>query len=153
MAHGVSEVEEHALAGVEFVAVHHARLDLDAALDDGAQRLGVAGVPGEGLEVGEKSGVRDAAVFDDLGHAFGEAGRWQGLEHERIDDDDGGLVERPGEVLAERQVDARLAADRGVDLGEQGGRDLDDGAAAQVCGGGEAREVADDAAAERDDEV
>jgi hypothetical protein len=44
-----------------------------------------------------------------------------------------------------------LAADAGIDLREQRGRHLHERHAAQEGGGGEAGEVADDAAAERDD--
>ena len=58
-----------------------------------------------------------------------------------------------GVVLALGQVDAGLAAVGGVDLGDQRGRHLDDRHAALVEVGAEAGEVADDAAAERDDVV
>ena len=61
-----------------------------------------------------------------------------------IDDDALGGVEGPDEVLAGGQVDGDLAADAAVDLGEQGGGDLDQGDAAGVGGGDEADEVADD---------
>ena len=60
------------------------------------------------------------------------------------------LVEGADQVLAARGVDAGLAADAGIHLGQQGGRDLHEGQAAQRGGGGEAGEVADHAAAERD---
>ena len=56
-------------------------------------------------------------------------------------------------VLGRRQVDSGLAADRGVDLGDERRRHLDDGNASLVDGGAEAGEVADDAAAERDQGV
>ena len=46
-----------------------------------------------------------------------------------------------------------LSADGGIDLGEQGGRHLDQAHPAPDDAGGEPGEVADDPAAERDDEV
>jgi hypothetical protein len=60
------------------------------------------------------------------------------------------LVERADHVLAERMVDRRLAADRRVHLREQRRRHLQVRDAALVDRGREAGEVADDAAAERD---
>ena len=64
-----------------------------------------------------------------------------------------GLVERTDEVLALGEVDAGLAADRGVDHREQRRRDLHDVDAAVVHRRREARGVADDTAAERDDRI
>ena len=61
------------------------------------------------------------------------------------------LVERADEVLAERVVDADLAADRAVDLREQGRRHMRERDATEVGGSGEAGHVADDAAAEGDE--
>ena len=57
------------------------------------------------------------------------------------------------QVLAMRRVDAGLAADRGIDLRQQRGRHLHeiDAAADDRCG--KAGEIADHAAAERDDEI
>ena len=62
-------------------------------------------------------------------------------------------MEGADEVLAVARVDAGLAADRGIDLREERGRHLHEAHAAAHDGGGEAREVADHAAAERDDEI
>jgi hypothetical protein len=59
-------------------------------------------------------------------------------------------VEAADQVLAVARIDPGLAADRAVDLREQRGRDLDVVEAAQQDRGGEAGEVADDPAAERD---
>jgi hypothetical protein len=70
-----------------------------------------------------------------------------------VADDRDRLVERPDEVLALRQVDAGLAADRRVDLREQRGRHLQHRDPTPVRRRREAREVADDPAADGDDEV
>ena len=67
-----------------------------------------------------------------------------------VDHDQARLVEGADEVLAGRMVDAGLAADAGVDLRQQRGRHLHERHAAHEGRGGEAGQVADDAAAEGD---
>ncbi len=62
-------------------------------------------------------------------------------------------MEGADQVLAVGGVDAGLAADGGIDLREQRGRHLHEAHAAADDRGGKAGEVADDAAAERDDEI
>ena len=63
------------------------------------------------------------------------------------------LVEGADEVLALRQVDGRLAADRAVDLGDERRRDVDDRHPAQVDRGQEAGRVAERTAADRHDRL
>ena len=75
----------------------------------------------------------------------------QRREERRVDRDHRRLMERADQVLAQRVVDADLAADRAVHLRQQRRRDLHDRDAAQVGRRGEAGGVADDAAADRDD--
>ena len=60
-------------------------------------------------------------------------------------------MEGADQVLLTKGVDRGLAADRAVGLGEQGRGKVDDRAAALEQRGGEPGEVADAAAAERDD--
>lgn len=62
-------------------------------------------------------------------------------------------MEDADEVLAVGGVDAGLAADRGIDLRQKRGGHLDEIHAAPDDAGGEAREVSDHAAAERDHRV
>ena len=62
-------------------------------------------------------------------------------------------MEGADQVLALGRVDAGLAADAAVDLGEEARRDLHEADAAAQDRGGEAREIADDAATEGDDHV
>ena len=62
-------------------------------------------------------------------------------------------MEGADQVLAVRRIDAGLAADRGIDLRQQGGRHLHEIDAAAQDRGREAGEIADHAAAERDDEI
>ena len=63
------------------------------------------------------------------------------------------LVEGADQILALRRVDAGLAADGGIDLRQQRGRHLHEIDAAAQDRGGKAGEIADHAAAERDDEI
>ena len=58
----------------------------------------------------------------------------KGPQGRDVDDDLGRLVEGADQVLALRQVHGCLAADRRVDLGDEGRRDVDDRDAAQVRG-------------------
>ena len=60
------------------------------------------------------------------------------------------LVKRADHVLAARVVDGGLSADRGIHLRQQRRGHLDEGHAALVGRRGKAGEVADDAAAQRD---
>ena len=60
-------------------------------------------------------------------------------------------MEGADEILAVDRVDRGLAADRAVDLRQERGRNLDIRNAAQQGRGGEAGEIADHAAAQRDE--
>ena len=97
--------------------------------------------------------VAEQAVFHHLGVASAKLARRQRREHVRISDDEARLVEGADQVLAETAVDGSLAADGAVHLGEKRRRDLHETHAAPHDAGGESHEIADDAAAERDDEV
>src|SRR5205823_5400291 len=62
---------------------------------------------------------REQARLHDLGHPLRTLVLRQRLERGRVDDGAGGPVERTDEVLTLRQVNRRLAADRGVDLTDE----------------------------------
>ena len=62
-------------------------------------------------------------------------------------------MEAADEVLAVPRIDAGLAANGEIDLRQQRRRDLHQAHAAFQDAGGESRQVADDAAAQRDDEI
>ena len=62
-------------------------------------------------------------------------------------------MERADQILAAGHVDRRLAADRGIDLGEERGRKLDVADAAQQDCGRESGKIADHAAAQRDQRI
>ena len=74
-------------------------------------------------------------------------------QHRDVDDHGHRLVERADQVLALGQVDAGLAADRRVDLGDEGRRDVDDRDPAQVRRREEPGRVAQRAAADRHDRL
>ena len=73
-----------------------------------------------------------------------ERGYDEGIERLRIGADG---------VLHTGVVEARLAAGGGINHGEERGGDIDMGHAALVGGGSEAAEVADDAAADADEDI
>src|SRR5436305_661418 len=81
------------------------------------------------------------------------AARREGVEAIRVEQHRRRLVEGADQILAGRDVDPGLAADRAVDLGKQSGRNLDQAAAALEDRGGEAHKVADHAAAEGDEMI
>ena len=68
-----------------------------------------------------------------------------------VSDDCDGLMERADEILPTGMVDAGLAADGGVDLREQGRRDLDVGDSALIARRRKSGSVADDSAAQCND--
>jgi hypothetical protein len=151
---GMAEVEERALAGFAFVAADDQSLGATArgnrfdafiaALENGLPVL---------FQPGEKLLVVNEAVFRDFGIAGAELARWQAVEHAGIGEHEDRLMKCADEVLALAGVDAGLAADGGVDLREERSRDLHEIDAAQNGRRGEAREIADDAAAERDEKI
>ena len=93
------------------------------------------------------------AYFDHLAEAAPELAVGQRAQPRGIDQHRAGLVERADEVLALREVDAGLAADRGIDHREQGRGHLHDVDAAVVHRRGERSGIADDTTAERDDGI
>ena len=98
----------------------------------------------------EVRGVGDRAVLDRLGEPRAQMIRRERREHGGIGDDRARPVEGADEIFPGRRVDPRLPADRCVDHREQRRRQLHERNAAHVRRGDEAREIADDAAAERD---
>ena len=155
VAEGVAEVEERALALLGLVADDDRGLHLAGAADGVQARVRVAGGEGGGvrLEPGEEAGVAEQAVLRHLGVAGAEVAGRQRVEERGVGEHQPRLVEGADEVLALGRVDPGLAADRAVDLGEQRRRHLHEADAAAQDRGGEAGEVADDAAAEGEDEV
>ena len=104
-------------------------------------------------ERGDALATRHQGVLRDLAQPGAVLPRWQRGERAHVGVDRERLMERADQVLALGEVDRGLAADGGVDLGEQRGRGLHDRDAAVVHGGGEAGGVAHHTATERDHRV
>jgi hypothetical protein len=100
-----------------------------------------------------RSRVGDEAALDHLAEAADQLCRRQGGQQVEVADHPGGLVERADEILARTRVDAGLAADRGVDHGQQGRRDVDHPHPAQPGGRDEPADVGGGPTADRDDGV
>ena len=88
-------------------------------------------------------------MLDHFGQAGRQLARRQGFQGRSVGDHGARLVEGADHVLAQRVVDARLAADGGIDLRQQGGGHLHEADAAHVAGRRIAGQVADHAAAQR----
>ena len=154
MAERMTKIEQGArAAGFALVRAHDAGLGRDA--DGDCMRAGVHVAVDQRRAVRfaprKKVGIVDQAVFDHFGIACAQLADRQSIECRRVDQDERGLIKGTDEVLARAGVDRRLAADRRIDLREQGRRDLNDRAAALDDGSRKAGDVADDAAAKRDD--
>lgn len=154
VAEGVAEVQNRAQAGFRFVLGDDLGLDFATAGDDRSEDFRV---PGEqsiqvAFEAAEERFVVDDAIFDDFGQAGAVLAVGEGLQCSEVAKDQARLVEGADQVLAAGEVDPDLTADRAVDLGEQGGGDLDESEAAEVGGGDEPGEVAGDASAQGDEE-
>ena len=83
-----------------------------------------------GLHVIEEGAVADDAGFDGFLEAGAELRGWECGEDGGVGEDGEGVVEGADEVLAAPRIHPGFAADRGVDLRQQRGRDLDEWQAA-----------------------
>ena len=152
---GVAEVEQSALACFTLVRLDDARLGA-ATLDNGVTaRVYVSG-GNRGtlrLEPSEELRVANEAVFDHLGVARQKLPLRQSLKNVHVNDHEPRLVERPDQVLALARVDAGLAAHGAVDLGQQGGWELNHASAPAQDTGGKSGEITHHTAAQRDDAI
>ena len=149
----VAEVQDPAQSPLALVPSHHVGLDPARFGDDRRQRFGRAREDRLAIsrDAIEERGARRHPVLDHLVQPGAELAARQRGEHERIDDNRVRLVEGADQVLAQRVVDAHLAADGAVDLREQRGRHVRQRDAAQEARRREARHVANHAAAKGDD--
>src|SRR2546425_5179865 len=155
MTEGVAEVEERPHAGFALVLGYDGRLELTGAAHGIHQCAAIAGEElfDIALEPIKERRVERNAVLDHLGEPGAQLAIGKRIEHGDVADHGAGLVEGADQVLASRMIDRRLAPHRGIDLREERGRHLDEGDTALVDGGGEAGEIADDTATERDDKA
>ncbi len=150
MAERVAEIEQRALAALALVARHRAGLG-PAAHRDGMlpRRAACEDIPPVGFQPGEEGLVADQSVFDDLGIAGAEFTRGQGVEQRRIRDNENWLLESADQILAVLRIDSGLAADRGIHLRQQRGRNLRHFQSAPHHCRRETGEITDHAAAKR----
>ena len=106
-----------------------------------------------GLAPVEERRVIDEPVFDHLGIAGAKLARRQRVENGGVGDHQARLMEGPDQILAVDRIDAGLAANRAVDLGEQARGDLHEAHAAPHDGGGKTGQISNDATAQRDHEI
>ncbi len=155
MAEGVAEIEQCALAGLALVARH----DRGLGAAGGRNRMFARRAAGRRCRHGwprarlKKGLVAEHAIFGDFRIAGAELARRQRIEHRSIGDHQNRLMKRAEQVLALRRIDAGLAADRRIHLRQQRGRHLHEIHAAAQDRRREAGEIADHAAAERNDEI
>ena len=91
-------------------------------------------------------------MFDGLGEAFAKFAVRQRPQRFRVDEHQARLMEGTQEIFPLADVDPGLAADRGIDLRDDGRRHLYEGDTAVENGGDEARQIPDHAATQRDDQ-
>src|SRR6056297_4314571 len=154
MAESMAEIEQRPLAGLAFVARHDRRLG-PAGDFHGVLALGPATIYPRpvGLAPGKEVGITDQAVFDRLGITGTDFAQGQRIQQAGIGEHQARLVEGADQILALRRVDPGLAADGGIDLGEQARRHLNEADAAPHDRGGESGEITHHTAAERDHEI
>src|SRR6056297_1029794 len=150
VAEGMTEVEQGALAGFLFVGGNHLGLVADRLIDRLEQGIGHARGQGLGVGVqpGEEGRVADGAVLDYLRETGPVVAVVKGLQRIEIGDHGSRPVEGADQILALRMIDAGLAANGCIDLGQQGGRHLHHLDPAHVAGRGKACHVADHAPAQ-----
>lgn len=155
MAEGVAVVEVGAFALLRFVFGDNGTFDF-AGTDDGifeCIEILVEDAFGVFFHVMEEFGIGDDAVFDDFGESGAQFAVGQAFEEGEIDEHGAGLMERADDVLPERMIHTGLTADAGVDLGDDSRWDLNVADAAHEGCRGESGDIADDAAAERDNDA
>ena len=103
------------------------------------------------FKIVEQFGVEDHAVLDHFAQTCNKFARRQGFQRGGVDQHAQRLEEGPDHVLRLGQIDADLAAHGTIDLGQERGGDLQEADTPGVGGGDEAGQVADHAAADRDD--
>jgi len=113
MAGCVTEVQHPSRARLPFVEAHHIRLDRARLADNRHEHRRLACEDGVHLAIDafEQVAARRHAVLDDFVQAGAELAARQRLEERGIDDHHRGLVKCTDQILAERVIDAHLAAD------------------------------------------
>ena len=154
VADGVAEIENHAQTAFVLIGGHDGGFHADGGDDDLLQCVGFKLKQARGVrfhEAEQRSVANDARL-----QAFDEAGAQLALRKsgQEIDvgDDCGGMVEGSDEIFAFGKIDAGFAADGRVNLCQKRGGNLNETNAAHVDSGQKSADIADDAAAEGDEQ-
>ncbi len=152
---GVTVVEDLAQARLLEVRGHDLRLDLDRAPDQFGQYASRRVERGLRVRLDQFEDLRigDEAGLDHLGETSDDLVARHRLERREVDEPRGRFGKGPAGFFPALGVDAGLAADRGVDHGEQRGGDVHDPHAAHPRGGDEPGQVGGRSPAEADDRV
>ena len=143
VASGMSEVEDFAKSAFFRVETGYLLFETDAFGHDSSETFHV-GRLGEQTAV-KRAGGDDGGLYNlaEAGYYFAFGEREEGL---RGDQDGFGIAEGSDLVFKPVEVDAGLAADGGVDGGEDRCRNIHEADAPFESGGGESAEVADHSA-------
>src|SRR5215467_13158461 len=106
-----------------------------------------------GLEHLKQFSVENHTILDNFCPSFAIDTLWQRQKHCRIDHHQPGLVISANEILAQRVIDTRFAADSGINLGEQRRRNLDQRHTALIARSHEAGQVANNATSYSNDRL
>ena len=140
VADGVSEVEQRPdIACLVLVGFHHAGLDGDVACDQIGRNLAATGV--QGREIVEHRRIANHRMFDRFGESLAKLAVRQRAECFRIDENQTRLMKDADEVFTFAHIHTGFAADRGIDLSNDGRRYLNKWNAPIKNGGNEARQV------------
>lgn len=154
MGECVAEVEDLARAGFAFVFRDDGSFGGDGLRDDLGDGGGIAAEECVETALEERKGRAGAndGIFDEFVEAGAVFARGKCAESVGIGDDEARWVKGADEIFAFGEIDAGFAADGAIDLGEKSGGDMDESDAAEVSGGDEAGDIADNATAEGDEE-
>ncbi len=138
---GVPVVEHRPVAGLAFVGGHHPGLDLHTSgnLFSDVEAFDVL--------------ATEEVVLGHLTPAATHLALGEGHQGVSVAEHGYRLPERPHQVLALGQVDARLAADGCVDLGQQGCGHVGHGYAPVVAGCGESGHVGNHSPSDANDQI
>src|SRR5690606_18877583 len=148
MAEGMPEIQRGTNTRLTFVRTHYRRLGGTGA-PYGLGQCDLVQLP-QPVDIvfkpTEERLIANQTVLDDFRQARRQLTRRQCRQRGRIDQHQLRLVEGTNHVLAQGMIDTGLAAYRGVNLGQQRCRDLNEVHPALVAGCRESGHVADDAA-------
>ena len=152
VAKGVAQIEQGTLAAFQRVAFHDFGLVFATGGNGQSQCVGIARQQRRafGFQPLEKAWVADCPVFDDFGQSRADFARRQAAQGGSVCEHGAGRVEGADQILPLGDIHRGLAAHRGIHHGKQGGRQLYAIDASHPASRGEAGQVADHAAAQRE---